>query len=256
MKKITFIGNGNMAQAIISGLLKSSYEIEVVGRDIKKLELLKTKMPQININLLSDNFDITNKNIIFSVKPFNLIEVAEKLTGTANSFYSVLAGTTLESIKQNISSNNYVRTMPNVAAKFNKSMTTLTGDEDIKNEAVEIFNCIGTTLWVESQNELDIATAVAGSGPAFLAYFADAIVEGGVNAGLKEEDAIKLTTGLFDGFVPLLEDDKPKDIITKVMSPNGTTEAGYNYLKANDVKKDISSTIQTAYNRALELAKS
>ena len=252
--ELTFIGNGNMAKALISGLIKASYSIEVVGRDLEKLKLLQQQLPQITISQLTDNFDITNKNIIFCVKPFNLNEVASKLVGTANSFYSVLAGTTIESLKQNISSNSYVRSMPNVSAKFSKSMTTLTGDSNIKSKAIDIFNCIGQTLWVETENELDIATAVAGSGPAFLAYFAGAIVDGGVKAGLKKEDAITLTSGLFDGFTPLLEDE-PKEIIKKVMSPNGTTEAGYKYLNENNADEIISDTIQTAYNRALELAK-
>lgn len=255
MKKLTFIGNGNMAKAIISGLLESNYEIEVVGRDITKLELLKQTMPKIEIGLLNNNYNIQNKNIIFAVKPYNLIDVGEILTGTANSLYSVLAGTTIQSLKDNINAKQYVRAMPNVAAKFNKSMTTLTGDISLKEEAQTIFDFIGTTLWVQTQNELDIATAVAGSGPAFLAYFADGIMQGGIDAGLKEKDAQILTNALFDGFSPLLEDDKPNDIIKKVMSPNGTTEAGYNYLVSKDVKSEINHTIKEAYNRALQLAK-
>jgi pyrroline-5-carboxylate reductase len=256
MIKLTFIGNGNMAQAILSGLINSKYKLEVFGRDINKLTILKDKMPQIIISLLDDNLDITNKNIIFVVKPNNLKEVGLKLKGKANSLYSILAGTTIQSLKDNISSKYYVRVMPNISAKYNKSMTTLTGDKNLKNEAINIFNFIGKTLWVESQNELDIATAVAGSGPAFLAYFANAIIQGGIEAGLKEDDSKILTSALFDGFVPLLQNDKPNDIIKKVMSPNGTTEAGYNYLLKNNVQKKISSTITIAYNRALELAKS
>ncbi|MCK5110437.1 MAG: pyrroline-5-carboxylate reductase [Arcobacteraceae bacterium] len=254
--EITIIGNGNMAQAIISGLVKSSHQIQVVGRSLEKLEALKKQIPQITICELDKAYDITNQNIIFCVKPYNLTEVGAKLTGTANTLYSVLAGTTIQSLSQNISSKSYVRAMPNVSAKFCKSMTTLTGDENIKKEAIDIFNCIGQTLWVDTQNELDIATAVAGSGPAFLAHVADGIIEGAINAGLKKEDAITLTTALFDGFTPLLEDDEPKDIIKKVMSPNGTTQAGYDYLVKNKVKDKISQTIQTAYDRALELAKS
>jgi len=256
LKKVTFIGNGNMAQAIINGLANHSYNIEVIGRDINKLKSLKKQIPTINIQILDDEFDITNKNIIFTVKPFNLLEVSQKLQGTANSFYSVLAGTTLEQIKKNVLSKHYIRVMPNVAAKFNRSMTTLTGDKFLKNDAINIFNCIGQTLWVDTQNELDIATAVAGSGPAFLAYFADAIIEGGIGAGLKKKDAVLLTTTLFKGFVPLLRDDEPKNIIQKVMSPNGTTQAGYDYLTQNNIKKHIKNTIQIAYNKALELASS
>jgi pyrroline-5-carboxylate reductase len=243
-----------MAQAIINGLLQSSYKIEIVGRDISKLEKLQIQYPSVTIKTLDNGFDITNKNIILCVKPFNLIEVGNKLNGTANSLYSVLAGTTIENLKINISSKSYIRAMPNVSARFNKSMTTLTGDIKIKNEAIQIFNCIGKTLWVDTQNELDISTAIAGSGQAFLAYFANEIINGGVEAGLKKDDSTILTQTLFDGFVPLLEEDEPMKIIEKVMSPNGTTQAGYEYLVKNNVKKEISKTIQTAYNRALELA--
>jgi pyrroline-5-carboxylate reductase len=254
--KLTFIGNGNMAQAILNGLSGQTYEIEVIGRDQTKLEQIQKQLPNITIGILDDNFDISGKNIIFCVKPYNLKEIADKLTGVANSFYSVLAGTTLSSIKQHISSKSYIRVMPNVAAKFNKSMTTITGDSANKQDAIEIFNNIGTTLWLSSENELDIATAVAGSGPAFLAYFANGIMQGGIEAGLKQEDAKILTTALFDGFVPLLEDDMPNDIIKKVMSPNGTTQAGYEYLVENNIDSFIKNTIKTAYHRALELAKS
>ena len=244
-----------MAQALISGLIKASYEIEVVGRSLDKLELLQQKHPQIKIVQLTNNLDISDKNIIFCVKPFNLEEVSSMLKGTANSFYSVLAGTTIQNIKKCINSKAYIRTMPNVSAKFSLSMTTLTGDKSLKSNAENIFNCIGETLWVDSENELDIATAVAGSGPAFLAHIADGIISGGIESGLKKEDAIKLTNGLFNGFLPLLKEDEPKDIITKVMSPNGTTEAGYNYLVQNNIKKEITNTIKAAYNRALELSK-
>ncbi len=254
--EITIIGNGNMAQAIISGLLKSSHQINVIGRSLEKLEILKKQLPQISIYTLDETYNITNKNIIFCVKPYNLIEIGTKLIGTSNTLYSVLAGTTIESLRENISAKSYVRAMPNVSAKFCKSMTTLTGDKDIKQEAIDIFNCIGQTLWVDTQNELDIATAVAGSGPAFLAYFANGIIQGGIDAGLKKEDAMVLTTALFNGFTPLLQEDEPQDIIKKVMSPNGTTQAGYEYLVKNNIKEEIGKTIQTAYNRALELAKS
>jgi pyrroline-5-carboxylate reductase len=243
-----------MAKAIIMGLIKKNYKIEVIGRNKDKLSKLQKELPQISIAKLQDNFDITSKNIIFAVKPFNLVEVGTKLKGVANNFYSVLAGTTIKDLKQNISAKYYVRVMPNISAKFNKSMTTLTGDKKLKDEAIEIFEAIGQTLWVETEKELNIATAIAGSGPAFLAYFANAIIESGIEAGLKKDDAIALNAGLFDGFIPLLNENKPNNIIKKVMSPNGTTEAGYNYLIKNNVEKHIKNTIKTAYNKALKLA--
>jgi pyrroline-5-carboxylate reductase len=253
--QITIIGNGNMAKAIINGLSKHNFDILVIGRDEIKLKNLQKQNPNIDIAILTNNFDISNHNIIFCVKPINLEEVGAKLKGKADNFYSVLAGTTISSLKQNISSKNYIRVMPNVSAKFCKSMTTLTGDKTAQSQAIKIFSCIGKTLWVDTQKELDIATAVAGSGPAFLAFVANSFIQKASNLGLKPQDALSLTQGLFDGFAPLLHDDTPKNIVKKIMSPNGTTQAGYEYMTKNNLDKLLGDTIDEAYKRALQLAK-
>ena len=143
--------------------------------------------------------------------------------------------------------------MPNLGAAYLKSMTTVTGDEDIKNTALEIFNKIGSTLWLSSENEIDIATGVAGSGPAFLALVAESLADGAVNAGLKRDDSQKLVAGLFDGFASLIANDTPANIKDGVMSPGGTTAAGYAALEKANVRHGMIEAIKDAYEKAKEL---
>jgi pyrroline-5-carboxylate reductase len=254
MKKLTFIGNGNMATSLIKGMI-NNYKIEVVGRNKKTLQELKDKLPSISIITLDEPFNMTDKHIILCVKPNSLDDLKNNIKGEASSLYSVLAGTTLETLKQKIPSKQYIRTMPNLGATYLKSMTTITGEIELKNSALEIFGNIGNTIWVKTQKELDIATAVAGSGPAYLALIAESLADGGVNAGLTRADATKLVQGLFEGFSPLLNDNKPASIKDAVMSPGGTTSAGYSAMERCGVRNGMIEAISNAYAKACELSK-
>ena len=176
-----------MAMAIAHGL-KDNYKLEFVARDITKLESLKEEF-SVKVYAL-ENFDITNKNILLAVKPYALKSVGEQLKGKAESLYSVLAGTTIESLRANISTKNVVRVMPNVAAKFQASTSVMTGDVVKKEEAQAIFSAIGDVFWVDSEKEVDIATAIAGSGPALLTLVAEAMMDGLVKEGMKRVDAM------------------------------------------------------------------
>jgi len=246
--KITIIGTGKMAEAIISGTCKS-FDIEVVARDEKRLEELKEKY-QIKTFYFDDSYDIEAKIIILCVKPYAMSEVAKKFKGKANVLLSVLAGTKLDSLKEEISSYYYVRIMPNLAAAYGKSMSTLCGDEAFKNEALEICNSFGKSLWLKNETEIDIATAVAGSGPAFLALVAEALSDGAVKEGLGRKEADILVRGLFDGFVPLLDSTHPALLKDDVMSPGGTTAAGYASLEESGVRDGFIKAITKAYEKA------
>jgi len=250
--KLTFIGNGNMAQALIDGLVKY-YEIEVLGRNKESLKALQERLPQISTRILAVKEDINGKNIILCVKPYSLPDLSPKLTGIADAIYSVLAGTSIESLKSQIKAKKYIRTMPNLGASYLKSMTTLTGDIELKESALTIFNKIGRSLWLSSENELDIATGVAGSGPAYLALIAEALADGAVNQGLKRDDAQVLVQGLFDGFAPLIANNNPALIKDGVMSPGGTTAAGYSALERCNVRYGMMEAVSDAYAKAKEL---
>ena len=252
--KLTLIGNGIMAQSLAKGLVKN-HEVEIIGRDVQKLKAIQEKMPQITIKVLEENENITGKNIIFCVKPYALQSVSARLTGTCNILLSILAGTKLETLKKQIQAKHYIRTMPNVAATVQNSMTTITGDNEAKNLAMDIFASIGQAIWVNTENQLDIATAVAGSGPAFLALVAEALTDGAVKAGLERHLSTQLVQGLFSGTASLLKHSHPAIIKDSVMSPGGTTAAGYGKLEEFGVRNAMIKAIEEAYNKACELGK-
>lgn len=251
-KTITFIGNGNMALSIAKGL-KNSYNIEVVGRNPEKLDTFENEIGVSVTKHTLDGFDISGKTLILCVKPANIVSVGQQLTGKATALYSVLAGTTLQTLSENIQADAIVRTMPNLAATVGKSMTTLTGDERNSEEAIELFSAIGPTLWLGSEKELDIATALAGSGPAYLALIAEALADGAVKQGLKRDDAMALMRGLFAGFGELIQDVHPALLKDGVMSPGGTTAAGYAALEEAGVRNGCIDAIGKAYERATKL---
>jgi pyrroline-5-carboxylate reductase len=253
MKTITFIGNGNMALSIAQGL-KDTYNIEVVGRDMAKLTKFEKNLDIDVKKSLMDGFLLDNKTVILCVKPANVEEVSLKLQGKAKVIYSVLAGTTIEKLQQYFKADATVRVMPNLAASVGKSMTTMCGNEEFKDEAKELFSSIGSTRWLSSQKEIDIATALAGSGPAYLALIAEALADGAVKQGLKRDDAMAIMRGLFSGFGELIQTTHPALLKDGVMSPGGTTAAGYGALEDKSVRSACIEAIERAYKRAVKLS--
>jgi len=252
MKRVTFIGNGNMAFSIAQGL-KDSYKIEVVGRSLAKLQSFEERLGVEIEKSLIDGFDMSDKTVLLCVKPANVEEIATKMSGSARVIFSVLAGTKVEKLREHLKPNAVVRTMPNLAASVRKSMTTLTGDVAFKDEAEKLLGAIGQTQWLGSEKEIDIATALAGSGPAYLALMAEALADGAVKQGLKRDDAMAIMRGLFGGFGELIQDIHPALLKDGVMSPGGTTAAGYGALEDANVRAGCINAVEKAYKKALEL---
>lgn len=244
--KLTIIGSGSMATALSIGLQKY-YELEVVARDISKAELLASKLDKpLDIYPLN-NYDITGKTVLLCVKPYSLDEVAANLKGEATSLISILASTPIKTLANTIKAKHIVRAMPNVSAALSASTTTIVGSRELKKEALKIFGAIGDAFWLESEKELDIATAIAGSGPAYLALIAEAMMDGGVKQGLKRDDSMKIVRSLFKGFAPLLANLHPALIKDSVMSPAGTTAAGYAALEEGGTRDAFIKAIEHAF---------
>jgi len=252
MQTITFIGNGNMALSIAKGLV-GKYNIEVVGREMEKLDAFEAALETPVDKYLLEGFDISGRTLLLCVKPANVEEVGKKLKGKARILLSVLAGTSLEKLKKHFKSEAYVRTMPNLAAGVGASMTTMTGDQTSQKEAQMLMGAIGDTLWLSSEKEIDIATALAGSGPAYLALIAEALADGAVKQGLKREDAMAVMRGLFGGFGKLIQEVHPALLKDGVMSPGGTTAAGYAALEEGNVRAACIDAVAKAYTKATEL---
>ena len=245
---ITFVGNGKMALALAKGLCET-HAIEVIGRSMIAMENFENNLNTPIKKTLYADADINGKTLLLCVKPANLSEVAPYLQGKALALYSVLAGTPLSSL-QAISALSYCRAMPNLAAEAGASMTSLVGDPEIAASAVTLFSAIGKTLWLSSEKELDIATALAGSGPAYLALIAEALCDGAVREGLKRDDAMVLMRGLFEGFGTLIQTIHPAVLKDNVMSPGGTTAAGYGALEKGKVREGCMEAIRAAHERA------
>lgn len=251
--KLTIIGNGVMAQSLAIGLVKN-HEVEMIGRDISKLKLIKEKIDQITIKELSDKEDITGKNIIFCVKPYALESVSVRLNGEANILISILAGTKLDYLKKQIKAKHYIRSMPNIAASVYNSMTTVTGDAEAKSVALEVFSSIGEAIWVHNETQLDIASAVTGSGPAFIALVAEAIADGAVKMGLERHLSQHLVQGLLSGTASLLRHSHSAIIKDSVMSPGGTTAEGYAKLEECGVRDAFIKAVEASFNKSKKLA--
>ena len=244
---IYIIGYGAMAKAIAKGL-KDKKEFCVVGRNENKL---KEFAKEFNCKyFLLDGFDITNKNILLAIKPYALQEVSMRIKGEANILISILAGKSLIEL-QRIKSKAYIRAMPNIAAKYAYSSTAITGDEVAKEFAIDIFKTIGEVIWLDSDDEIDMATAIIGSGPAFLAIIAEAISDGGVYVGLSREKSTKLTKMLFKSFSALKEDFST--IKNEVMSPKGTTAEGVNSLEEDGVRGKMLKAMVKTYQKSKEI---
>ena len=244
---IYIFGYGAMAKAIATGL-KGQIDFAVVGRNENKLQEF-SKEYNCKYYLL-DGFDITDKIILLTIKPYALQEVSMRIKGEAKILISILAGKSLIEL-QRIKANSYIRAMPNVAAKYKASTTALTGDKEAKEIALNIFSKIGSTVWLENDDEIDMATAIIGSGPAFLAIIAEAISDAGVINGLKRDKSNELTKGLFKSFAAI-DEEFPK-IKNAVMSPKGTTAEGVFSLEEDSIRGKMIKAIRRTYEKSKKI---
>ena len=257
--QLSFLGNGNMASALISKLSQiDKFSIRVIGRDIAKLNKLQEAHKNINILTYDELESIENDNIILCVKPNNLNDIHQKLDGKgrATNTISVLAGVELNSLKQNINSKFYARVMPNVGAKIAKSTTAIYADNDsLSALCVQIFEYVGSCVVLGSDDDIDIATGVVGSAPAFLCEVFEGICKEAINLGLDSTKSKELTNGLFASFSALISQPNttPQGLKDAITSPNGTTYAGLKSLEANKAQEIFKQAIKSAYDRAKEL---
>ena len=250
--KVSIIGYGEMAKAILYGMKNGKFKmenVEIVGRDENKLKQLANEIG-CNYSLI-DEYDISSKVLILAVKPYALQEVSMRIKGEADVLISILAGKSLVELQKYIKAKAYIRAMPNIAAKYQASTTAVTGDEEAKDTATQILSKIGDVVWVNSDDEIDMATAIIGSGPAFLAIIAEAISDGGVYTGLKRDIAYKLTRGLFKSFAAM--DDNFADIKNKVMSPKGTTAEGVYELEKEGIRGKMIKGIVSTYEKSKKI---
>ncbi|HFC03608.1 MAG TPA: pyrroline-5-carboxylate reductase [Nitratifractor salsuginis] len=247
--KILLIGAGNMGGAMLEGL--ADYDVTVVeARPSRREELARSYS---GITLLDHIPSLEGYVVLLAVKPQSLGSLETE--GKAEALISILAGTPLAKLKERIAAKAYIRAMPNIAALKRKSVTSVTGDESFKKEALEILSSIGKAIWLSSEKELDIATGIGGSAPAWMALVAEALADGAVNLGLPRAVSYEYVAALMDGMGALLAEEHPALLKDKVMSPGGTTAAGYAALEEGRVRDSFIKAMEACYRRSLELGK-
>lgn len=264
MTTIGFIGAGKMAEALIKAILKAKITKNILASDKsqERLEHLKG----LGVKTTDSNKEVVKKSnvIILAVKPQNMAEVLNEVKGIVTEKHliiSIAAGIKIKTIQDVMKGEiSVIRVMPNtpclvgeMAAGF--SVGKYAKDADIKMVA-GILNSAGKAF-VVCEDMLDAVTGLSGSGPAFMAFILESMVEAAVNQGLSKDVATELAIQTMIGTGKLLQGTglSPRELIDMVSSPNGTTVAGRKVLEKSDVKKVINKTIDAATKRSRELGK-
>ncbi len=266
--KIGFIGGGNMAEAIIKGIVSRGEVTSPVHKGLLVSEPREDRRQYLEKTYEIETTDsnkqiVTSCNIIIlAVKPQNidtvLEEISEEVTGD-KTVVSIAAGITLAYLSSRLKTKKLVRVIPNTPALVQKGMTVISLCECFSERDIsvvrEIFMSIGEVLTLP-EKYMNAVTAVSGSGPAFIAYFIEAMIEGGIKAGLNKDDAFTLAVQTAVGTAQLLDSGiSPSKLREMVTSPGGTTAAGLRTFDEKGFKDTVSSAIEAAKNRADELGK-
>jgi pyrroline-5-carboxylate reductase len=204
------------------------------------------------------------KLVILGFKPQQLDEVAPKLSGWVSgptTVVSLLAGVEAASIRDRFpNAGAIVRAIPNLPVSVRRGVVGLYSDDAsdaVRDELSQFFAMLGFTMWTNKESSLAAIGSVAGAGPAYVARFVEALAKAGVERGLSEELArtLALETVLGTAWMSATTQEKMEDVVRRVASPNGTTEAGLAVLGRDDVlNKLVSLTIGAASRRGAELA--
>jgi len=263
---IGFIGAGNMAYALIKGLLNNGFDASQINISDPNEELLLNRESELKVTTYSDNTSLlSNSDIIFfAVKPQVLSSVCLELKGVVKSkhlFVSIVAGIRSSDINRWLGGNfALIRTMPNTPALFQSGVTGLFANEVVDNEqkslVESILSSVGECFWVNEEKLIDAITAISGSGPAYFFLLMESMKQAGMALGLDEETANSLSIQTAYG-ASLMANKTGKDsrtLRTEVTSPNGTTQSAIESFQDQNFEGIVANATRAAYDRARELS--
>ena len=261
--RIAFIGGGNMASAIIGGLVRQGLpaaQVDVVEPWAEARERLAREFGVRAAEHAGTQL-AGAQVVVWAVKPQTFHEAATAVAPHAAGalHLSVAAGIRSDSIARWLGTDRIVRTMPNTPALVGRGMTALVARPGVSAQDRAVVEGVlaptGATLWVDAEEDLDAVTALSGSGPAYVFYFIEAMTEAGVRMGLPRDKAQRLAIGTFCGASELARasDDAPSVLREKVTSKGGTTYAALTSMQASQVAERFIEAMQAARTRAKEL---
>lgn len=266
-KKISFIGGGNLAQALISGLVSCGVKPSLItvadpsseAREQLAAKGLNTVDPTADAKAAVIDADI----VVLAVKPQVMKAVVSSFADVLDKqlVISVAAGLSTELLSEMLGGyDNIVRAMPNTPAMIQMGATGLYGTDNISAEqkqlATAVMEASGLVMWVDNEEHMHAVTAVSGSAPAYMFYFIESMIDGAVALGLDKEQAsaLAMQTMLGAAKMAMNSEDAPAELRRKVTSPNGTTQAAVESMQANDIGRQIVEAMQACYDRSQALS--
>jgi pyrroline-5-carboxylate reductase len=254
-----------MGSAIIGGLLRQQLvaPTHIIATDPNE-ERRRALHNSYQIGVGSDNAEAARNSqiIIFAVKPQIINEVLAPLRGAlpaAALCMSVVAGTPITTFAQTLDHAAIVRSIPNTPAHIGEGMTVWTATEAVSEtqraQAAAVLGALGRARFVASEHYLDMATAISGSGPAYVFLMLEAMIDAGVHLGFARDVAAELVLQTMLGAVRYAQQSEthPAQLRNAVTSPAGTTAAGLNALEQGRLRAVLSEAIWAAYHRSREL---
>lgn len=268
MAVVGFIGIGNMASAIIGGLLESKL---VAANDIVVSSATKSKRDQfaeqMGVRALDSNAQVAAEAdiLVLAIKPqmFGLVtnEIRDEVLDSAPLVVSIAAGLSLADLEELFSAQTRItRVMPNVNSRIRQGMSAVCANANASEQDVAsvtaIFEAVGEVVQIP-ESQFSAYTAIAGSSPAFAFLFIDALSRGAVAAGMPKALATKCAAQAVMGSASLVlqSDESPWDLIDSVCSPGGTTIAGLLALEENAFLATVTTAVAAVITRDAELTK-
>jgi len=268
IQKIGFIGGGNMASSLISGLIASGHSPQHLWVSDINPDTLKALAENLNINTSASNDAVINEVdvIVLAIKPQTLSSVAKSVATLIQQkkslVVSIAAGISQRSLSQWIGADvAIVRCMPNTPALVLTGATALHANAKVtaeqRNLAENIMRSVGIALWVKDENELDAVTAVSGSGPAYYFLLMEAMEKAAVELGLSEATARLLVqqTALGAAKIALESSESPEQLRKRVTSPGGTTQKAIDTFEQGQFTELVSKALHAARDRSIEMSK-
>ena len=267
-QKIGFIGGGNMASSLISGLIASGHSPQDLWVSDVNQDALKVLADNLNVNTSTNNDDIINAVdvVVLAVKPQILSTVAKNATASIQQkqplVVSIAAGISQQSLSQWLGNNiAIVRCMPNTPALVLTGATALHANAQVTAEqhdlAENIMRSVGIALWVNDESELDVVTAVSGSGPAYYFLLMEAMEKAAIEMGMNEVTARLLVqqTALGAAKIALESSESPEQLRKRVTSPGGTTQQALETFEEGGFTALVSKALHAARDRSIEMSK-
>ncbi|MGS2740554.1 pyrroline-5-carboxylate reductase [Sinomicrobium sp. M5D2P17] len=265
--KVLVIGAGNMGLTYAQGMAQSDL---LKKKDLLILDSAREKTDELRKN---DEFDVYEKiedclpqaDIVFiAVKPYNsdaLFEAIKEHKKPGQIFISIMAGVTIKTMQEAMGIKKVVRAMPNLAAKVGHGFTSFTASKQVSRlELLTVESLIDTTgrsILLATEMEVDKSTGISGSGPAYIFYFMQSMMEAAIKMGFSQKDARLMVAQTFQGAVELFNssDLDPTAWMDRVASKGGTTRAALDSMEENNVKELIKDAAHAAFERAVQLGK-